>query len=436
MPAKKNLTQLKTSVLSRSFKLAKLGLNAGIKYAGNRLTDSPIEEFLNSQILQMTQEFGELKGSVMKAGQMLSMYGEHFLTPEANKILKRLQSDSPPLEFSVMHNHLRQYLNPDLLNELDINPEPIGSASMGQVYAATIKSTGEKLALKIQYPDIEKAIDSDVAALKKILSLSKVLPANVDLTEVFEEIKSMLRQEMDYTHEASLTLKYRELLTGDSRFIVPNVHLRFSNEKVLATDFIEGLKPDHALIQSLSQARRNQISENFIDLYFRELFSWGFVQTDPHLGNYKIKIDSFGKDQLVLLDFGAAKTFPSAFLISYRSLIKGAVENNLELFNKGAKGLGFIVETDPADYVKKFTEFCFETVEPFKTDSYNWKKNDLPARVMKSAFQFKNFKLRSPPKDIVFLDRKTGGVFMFLAAMGADINARKILNPYLSEFKY
>lgn len=436
MPAKKKLTQLKTSVFSRSLSLAKLGLSAGLKYAGNRLTDSPFDEFLNSQIVLITKEFGELKGSVMKAGQMLSMYGEHFLPPEANKVLKSLQSDSPPISFEVMLRHLKNYLSDDLRNELEINPEPIGSASMGQVYQAVIKATGQKIALKIQYPEIEKAIDSDVAALKKILSFSKVLPKNIDLSGVFEEIKAMLRQELDYTHEAALTMKYRELLSEDDRYIVPNVHLRYSNEKVLATDFIEGLRADHLLIQGLSSERRNQLAENFIDLYFREIFDWGFVQTDPHLGNYKIKIQSNGQDQLVLLDFGAARTFTGAFLDNYRRLVKGAVVGDKELFYKGARGLGFIIESDSAEYIEQFEKFCMETVEPFRSSgTFNWKANDLPNRVVKSALRFKNFDLRSPPRDIIFLDRKTGGVFMFLSVLAADINAREIINPYLNRLK-
>lgn len=436
MPPNKKLVKIKTSVLSRSLSLAKLGLNAGLKYASTKITNSPLDDFLNSQALSITKEFGELKGSVMKAGQMLSMYGEHFLPAEANKVLKTLQSESQSIEWSIMRQHLENYLDANLIDELEINPEPIGCASLGQVHLATIKSTQEKIALKIQYPDVDKAIDSDVAALKKILSLSKIIPAGIDLTTVFEEIKIMLRHELDYTLEAQQTLSYQELIGHDQRYVVPRLFHKYSNAKVLATEYIEGLKPDHSLIQGLSEDRRNQLAKNFLELYFREIFDWNFVQTDPHLGNYKIQIDSLGKDRLVLLDFGATKEFENSFMTNYRKMIKGAIIEDLKIFMEGASKLGFIIDSDSEEYIKVFQNFCYETVEPFKTKTpYNWKTTDLPKRIVKKAIQFKNFNLRTPPRDLLFLDRKTAGVFTFLSVLGANINARNIVDPYLKNIK-
>lgn len=445
MPENKKLSKIKSSLASRSLSLAKLGLSAGLKYAETKLTNTPFEDFLNSQSVQIAKEFGELKGSLMKAGQMLSMYGEYFLPPEANQVLKKLQSDSPALEWSVIRDHLQTYMDPQLLDELSITTEPIGSASMGQVHLATHKETGEKIALKIQYPGVDKAIDSDVAALKRILSLSKVLPSGLDLDPVFAEIKEMLRQELDYSLEAELTEKYRQLIGEDKRYIVPKVNHRYSNSKVLATEYIEGLRADHALVQSLPQSRRNRLSENFLELYLQEIFTWNFVQTDPHLGNYKIQIDANGADRIALIDFGASKSFPTDFLGYYRQMIRGSVTGDREIFLAAARGLGFVRSSDSSDYIETFTTFCEETVEPFwsKDDprnkkklvrddgTYDWKKNDLPSRVVKKAIQFKNFDLRSPPRDILFLDRKTGGVFIFLSVLGAQINARNIINPYL-----
>lgn len=430
----KKLSQIKSSVFSRSLSLAKLGLAAGLKYTSSKITNSPLDELLNSQALLLTKEFGELKGSLMKAGQMLSMYGEHFFPPEAVKTLKALQSDSPAMEWALMRQQLEKYLNHDVLSELEINPEPIGNASMGQVHLATIISSGRKIALKIQYPDLERAIDSDVAALKKILSLTKILPSGLDLTNVFEEIKMMLRQELDYNFEANQTKRYRELLQADPRYIVPEVLERYSSGRVLATEYVEGLRTDHALVQGLSNARRNRLSENFLELYFREIFDWNFVQTDPHLGNYKVQIDSLGADRLVLLDFGATKKFDESFIAHYRRMIKGAIQEDAVLFLSGAGGLGFVRDGDETEYVETFQRFCYETVEPFKSaGDYNWKANDLPNRVVKSALQFRNFDLRSPPSDILFLDRKTAGVFTFLSGLEANIDARKIIDPFLNK---
>ncbi len=444
---KKKLTQIKSSMLSRSFSVAKLGLNAGVKYAATKLGNKSFDDFVTSQAGLFTKEFGELKGSLMKAGQMLSVYGEYFFPPQANAILKTLQSDSPAIEWDIMLTYLQKYFSAELLDELEIDPEPIGTASMGQVHKAKILKTGEIIALKIQYPDVDKAIDSDVAALKTLLKVSKIIPDGLDLKAIFEEVKMMLRQELDYVNEARLTKKYRELLEGDTRFVVPRIFARYSNKRVLATEFIDGLRADHPLVQSLSTQRRNRLSENFLDLYFKEIFVWNLVQTDPHLGNYKIQIDALGDDRLVLLDFGACREFSQEFIENYRQLIQGSVRNDEKLFLDAGRKLGFIKKGDSEAYIEAYKDFCYETVEPFwspedprnklnkiATDgTYRWKETDLPGRIVKKALHFKNFDLRSPPREIIFLDRKTGGVFIFLAVLKAEINARKLIDAYLPE---
>jgi len=444
----KVLGKIKSSLFERTLSVAKIGLNAGLKYAAHKASGQSNEQFLTNQATYLSQELGELKGSLMKAGQMLSMYGEYFFPPQANEWLKKLQTDSPPVEWSVIKSYLESYFDADLLDELEIEPKAVGTASMGQVHRAKIKATGEKIALKIQYPHLDKAIDSDIKALKTLLGLAKILPDGLNLDPVFEEIKSMLRQELDYCFEAKQTQKYYALVGQDSRFVVPRVYERYSNAKVLATEFIDGLKADHPLVAALSDQRRNRIAENFIDLYFKELFSWNFIQTDPHLGNYKIQIDPLGQDRIVLLDFGACREFPEDFMKSYRGLIKGSIIYDRDLFMQSAKNLGFIIDSDSEEYIKTFESFCYETVEPFWSAQdprninqkinhdglYHWKETDLPSRVVKKAFQFKNFDLRTPPQNILFLDRKTGGVFIFLSVLKARINARNIVDPYLNSF--
>ena len=443
-PAK--LSAIKSSLFSRSFSVAKMGIGAGLKYAGTKITNSPFDDFLTGQAITMTKEFGELKGSLMKAGQMLSMYGEYFFPPQANQILKTLQSDSPPVEWSKMREHLQEYLPEEILAELEIDPESIGSASLGQVHKARIIATNEIIALKIQYPAVDKAIDSDLRALKTLLKVSRILPDGLDLDPVFKEIKTMLEQELDYKQEAEATKTYLKLIGTDARFVVPQIYDRYSNKKVLATQYVEGLKADHPLIQGLSQKRRNRLAENFLELYLKEIFTWNTVQTDPHLGNYKIQLDPLGNDRLVLLDFGACRQFSNDFIDAYRRMIKGSVQYNEPLFFNAARDLGFIVDADSPEYIKTFSTFCYETVEPFWTaddprntsgkigadGNYHWKQTDLPGRVVKKAMQFKNFDLRSPPQEILFLDRKTGGVFIFLSVLAADINARKIIDPFLA----
>ena len=445
MAENKKISKIKTGIMSRGMTVAKIGLSAGLNYASSKIQNKSMDDYFNLQALNIVKELGQLKGSLMNAGQMLSVFGEHFLPEEANKILKTLQSDSLIVDWATMKEQLESEWSVEQINQFEIDPNPIGSASMGQVYLGVHKVDNKKYAIKIQYPKVAQAIDSDLAALKKLLSLSKIIPSEIDTKDIFIEIKQMLIQELDYIKELELTQKYSELIQNDSRFKVPRTLNDFCTKKILVTEYMEGLRADHPLIQILSQERRNKLGKNFLELYFKELFDWHFIQTDPHLGNYKIEIDSYGNDKVILLDFGATKVFNTSFINFYKKMIKGAILNDEALFFEGAKGLNFINNADSKEYINTFKSFCYQTVEPFllppdprlkKTqdqEHYNWKNTDLLKRVFKNAYEFKKYNLRTPPQDLIFLDRKTAGVFMFLSTLNSQFNGRNIIDPFLEK---
>lgn len=451
---KKTLDKIKSSVFSRSLSLARITIGAGASLASQGISSAfsssekrnqKWKEFLIVQAQNFTQEVGELKGSLMKAGQMLSVYGEHFFPPEVNQFFKTLQQDSISLHWSAIEKILKERLSPEILAQLEIETEPLASASLGQVHRAKIKKSGELVALKIQYPNVDLAIESDLKAIRSFLNIIKVLPKDKNFDSLFDEIKQMLRQETDYLNEARLTEEFHQRLQNDSRFVVPRVYREFSGAKILCTSFERGLRADDPIVQSLNQERRNKIALNFLDLYLKEIFIWKEVQTDPHPGNYKIRVNPNGRDQIVLLDFGATRSYEEKFLHNYRQMIKGAVEKNIALFQSAARKLHFIKETDRPELIETFEEFCLETAEPFLSPddpraagrflpdgSYDWKNSDLPQRLSAKVIHImKTFSWRTPPQEILFLDRKTGGVFIFLSMLRAQIRARDSILPYL-----
>jgi predicted unusual protein kinase regulating ubiquinone biosynthesis (AarF/ABC1/UbiB family) len=454
--AKKPLNKIKTSVLSRGLALTKLTVATGSKALGHSistlLSDPDLkerkwQEFLIKQAKGISKDLGELKGSLMKGGQMISMYGELFLPPEANEFLKTLQAQSPPLRYEEIEKVLRAQLSPERFSELEIDPLPIGTASLGQVHKARVKKTGEWIALKVQYPGVDKAIDSDLKAIRKFMSALELLPGDFQTNIMFGEVRRMLQQEVDYPLEIKHTKKYRELFGQDPRYVIPRIFDEYCGDKVIATSFEPGLSPDDALIKSLSQERRNRLAENFLDLYFRELFVAGFVQTDPHLGNYKIRLSADGQDQLVLLDFGAVCEYDKNFLQAYRGMIRASLFRDQEAHRETSLGLKFIAADDDPELLRLFEEFCWMTVEPFMTAEdphvpkglmdaegrYDWRASDLPKRLTAKALKIiRGFPLRTPPREVVFLDRKTGGVFIFLSILGAKLSAHGLIQKYLN----
>jgi predicted unusual protein kinase regulating ubiquinone biosynthesis (AarF/ABC1/UbiB family) len=447
------LKKLTTGALSRSLKIAQLGVSAGAQLAGTKFgnlfgsqerADQRLQELLVSQVGKLASELGRLKGSLMKAGQMLSVYGEHWLPPEVNAALKTLQSQSPPMEWSALEPQVRRALG-EKMDLLEIDPEPIGAASLGQVHRARIREghpdAGQWIALKVQYPGVEDAIEGDLKAIRTLFQVTKILPDPDQYQALFDEVKIMLRQEVDYRNELEDTQTYRVRLPQDSPVIVPRAYPDFSSSRILATSLEEGHAIDSPEVQSLSQERRNAIAIQMLELYFAELFEWGMVQTDPHIGNYRVRIadqaDTKGVycDRLISYDFGAIQRLKDPFWAAYKRMIAASFFGDEAGVQQAAHSLGFLKKDDPPELVGAFCRFCVMVVEPFRIDAvYDFAASDLPSRALAEA---KNiavlFKFRPPPREIIFLDRKTGGVFIFLTVLRAKIAGHSVLKRSLAK---
>ena len=456
----RKLEKIAANPLSRGVSLFNLSINSGARFASLKMKDlfTPKEQrkerfqhFLSSQAVKIAEEIGKLKGSIMKAGQMLSIYGEHFLPPEVNKVLKTLQSDSRPVVWSEMEKVLHRQLGAEKLAKLSINQEPIAAASMGQVYLARIKKSKQQVAIKIQYPGVDKAIDSDLKSLKSILSISNLVPMGPSFEEVFKEIRMMLHHEADYSRELSMFQFYQQQLLGDERFIVPTVYPEFSSKRVLTMSYEEGASVDSQEILDLDPSRRNLIAAAAMELMFKEIFDWRMVQTDPHFGNYKIRLanDSKGPDKIILLDFGAVRKFPKKYIEPFAKLVNSALNQDISSTISAGRELGFLRDKDGEDVLTLFAKICFTAIEGFNeefsspsydgsdegSNPYLWGQTDIIERLTELA---KNavftFKLRTPPREAIFLDRKMIGMYTIMAQLKLRMGPRKLLQKYLEPY--
>jgi predicted unusual protein kinase regulating ubiquinone biosynthesis (AarF/ABC1/UbiB family) len=448
-----SLKEIPEGIFSRGLSLAKLSFSTGAKAASMAVTgmfsdeerkQEKWKEFLVDQMEVLAQELGELKGTFMKAGQMLSVYGEYFLPAEANEFLKTLQSDSPPLEWPAIYKALKTRMAPENLERLEVSKEPFATASIGQVHRATIKETGEEICLKIQYPGVDKAIDGDLKAIRRIFNMIKIIPGQAQTEELFKEVRQMLHQEVDYHKELDFTEEYRRRLGEDARYAIPKTYPEFSSKKILATEFMDGVRVDSPQVKALSQERRNALGRSVLELFLREVFEWGFVQTDPHFGNYRVQIGNGADipDRLVLLDFGAIRKIDSKFTDAYGKMVYGATIQDQELLIRGARELGLLEPGDSEKLVKLFADVCFLITEPYRpTDAlpwfdgegrYDYGKSDLPNRVSKKGAEMLfSFRLRPPPREFVFLDRKLTGVYAFQTVLGVIEQHSGAVDRYL-----
>ncbi|MDN5939342.1 MAG: AarF/UbiB family protein, partial [Salinisphaera sp.] len=185
MPRDRKPLKLKTRAFDRNLALTRMTVIAGTQMAGHSVRNlfrdkkaraESDRAFYRDQAEFLADELGRLKGSAMKVGQMLSVYGQYFMPPEAVEVLQTLQDDSPPVAWEDLAPAVEERLGPKRLAELEIDPEPLAAASLGQVHRARRRSDGRALCVKIQYPRLAEAIGSDINTLARIVRLARLVP--------------------------------------------------------------------------------------------------------------------------------------------------------------------------------------------------------------------------------------------------------------------
>jgi predicted unusual protein kinase regulating ubiquinone biosynthesis (AarF/ABC1/UbiB family) len=354
----------------------------------------------------------------------------------------------------VIHDVLIKEIGQDKVNVLAIEQVPIGTASLGQVHKAVILATGEEICLKVQYPGVAKAIDSDLNAVAQLLKLARLVTFGPAFDDWLEEVRVMMHREVNYTLEAETTAHFNEMLKNDERFVVPRVYFEFSTNTVLATSYERGENISSPLVHQLPQERRNTLAKAALSLFLQELFVWHEIQTDPNFGNYRIRIADADKqnndsqDKIVLLDFGAVQKYPPEFIYPVCQMITASYNEDLNGVIKGGIALKFMHPDWPESVLKEFGEVCIAVLEPLAKsqphagpDAFNakgeycWKKSNLPTRIARRAAMSaisRYFKV--PPKEFVFLNRKLVGVYTFISVLDGQFNGDKILAPYLDDF--
>lgn len=454
--AKRRVQRIKTGSFERRLSLTRAGLMAGTRMAThfttNLFASKDVREERNRRMLSrqaryLADELGNLKGSVVKIGQMMALYGEHFLPVEVTEALHTLEDRTVALEWPVIRQELERELGAERLAELEIEEEPIGAASLGQVHLARRKGDGQEICLKVQYPGVADAVDSDLDAVAQLLRLARIVRLGPEFEDWLGEVRVMMHREVDYRLEAETTRRFGEMLQDDPRFIVPRVFPEYSSDHVIATSYEPGLSVTHEIVQQLSQERRNALAIAALELFLRELFRWGELQTDPNFGNYRIRLAKGDGDQdrIVLLDFGAVQKYPPSFLDPVCDMIRASYNRDLQGVIDGGVRLRFMQPDWPPQVLRQFGEVCMAVLEPLAREDvpvpdyalndkgeYCWKRSDLPTRIAKRATASaisRHFKV--PPKEFVFLNRKLVGVYTFISVLDAQFNGRHILERYL-----
>lgn len=378
---------------------------------------------------RITDELARMRGAAMKVGQLVSMDGGTVLPPELAQIMARLRDEAEFMPPKQLKSVLTAAWGPDWLRRFaQFDVRPIAAASIGQVHKARLRD-GRSVVVKVQYPGIARSIDSDVANVASLIRLSGLIPTGLDLAALMDEARAQLHAETDYAAEAAHMTRFAALLEEDARFALPRPVPELTQGTVLTMDFLPGQPIEH--LTEAPQATRDRVVEALFDLLLREIFTFGLVQTDPNFANYRHDAET---GRIALLDFGATRALSPWIAPGYGMLIRAGLAGARNDMVTAATTLGLLDDTLRPDHrarVIAMMETAFDDLR--QQPVYDFSDQSL-ARTLQAegmALAQEGLAPAAPPADVLFLQRKIGGLYLLAARLGARVALHDLLDRHL-----
>jgi len=440
MSAKKTRSKAITSRSGRFLKLAGMTASVAGRFAAQKVQSAFTDEVRSKESLGVTYEkmaddivgtLGELKGAVMKIGQIASQT-QDFLPKEFSDALQKLQKEAPPVEFSIIRDQVEKDLGASLESLFQSFDEtPYAAASIGQVHRAVLND-GREVVVKVQYPGVDRSCDSDLKQLRLTLKLGgliKMPKASVDA--LFDELKARLHEELDYEQEARNLCRFREFHKQHRFVIVPEVISELSTGHILTLEYVKGDHVNELSSLGYSDEIINKIGHNLFNMLADQLFVFKQIHGDPHPGNFAFRPDG----TVIVYDFGCVKVLKPEIVGAYRDAIIASIEENYLAVDDAMLRLGARVAGKAypgGEYYAVWRNIFFEPF--FKNDKYDFENADLHMQVAKEIpLFFKYLSHFKPPVESLYIDRMISGHYWIMKSLGVKASFRSDLDRFISD---
>ncbi|MBV6494501.1 MAG: protein kinase UbiB [Turneriella sp.] len=365
---------------------------------------------------KIADTLGKLKGGAMKIGQMLSIQ-EALLPKELTFVLKTLQGNAPTIAAETMFQTLDADIPHWRTLVKHIDSKPLAAASIGQVHRAVMLN-GREVAVKIQYPKIDKVIFSDLKNLRRLfeLVLESVMSSNLD--HIFAEIEARLSEEVDYRREKTRLEEFRTFYKAHRNITIPAPVSELSSQRVLTTELTLGLTIEEA--RKYPQEQKNSWGVLLMRTLIEQLLCLRKLQSDPNPANYAFRKDG----GLILYDFGSIKELPDWLHAGYMGVLDACRTGKLEKIGQIAQAMQVKLK-DGNTVPQKHIDLFIEVLSPiFLNRPFKFTKETEPIQkiIAYNRENFNELKNISIPGDVLFIDRAIMGLFANLTALEAQAN--------------
>lgn len=421
-------------IAGRAKRYAKVGGGVGgiaAKVAGARLFGREIDDAAVAAALRTA--LGGMKGPIMKVAQMLATIPEAI--PEEYALeLAQLQANAPAMGWPFVKRRMASELGRTWQKKFgSFERDAAAAASLGQVHRATTLE-GEPVACKLQYPDMQSAVEADLTQLEMVFAIQRRIDGVIDTRQMSKEIGARLREELDYNMEARHIALYQHMLSDDETIRVPDVVADLSTKRLLTMSWLDG--------QPLLDFReapledRNAIAAAMFRAWWHPFSHFGVIHGDPHLGNYTVREDH----GINLLDYGCIRKFPPTFVAGVVELYRGLQTDDRDRVVAAYESWGFEkLNNELVDVLNIWASFIYG---PLLDDRVRTIADGVSAgkygreEATKVHAALKKHGPVTPPREFVFMDRAAiglGGVFLHLAA---ELNFHDLFNAEIDAFDH
>jgi predicted unusual protein kinase regulating ubiquinone biosynthesis (AarF/ABC1/UbiB family) len=398
-------------------------LLAGERYLGMRLDRGRHAADLKAAL-------GGIKGPLMKVAQLLATIPDALPTEYVNELVQ-LQADAPSMGWPFVKRRMASELGPDWQKRFaSFEREAARAASLGQVHRA-VALDGRLLACKLQYPDMQSAVEADLSQLKIVMSLYERYDRAVSTGDIHAEIAERLREELDYEREARHIALYRRVLAAETGVSVPEVVAPLSTKRLLTMTWLEGEKLLDVVDRPV--ATRNAIATSLFRAWYVPFYFYGAIHGDPHLGNYTVRPDN----GINLLDFGCVRIFKPSFVKGVIDLYFALQRDDTALAVHAYETWGFKnLSSAMIEVLNQWARFVYAPLLDDRSRKIQEKDSGVYGRDVAEKVHSEVRRLGGvrPPREFVFMDRAAIGLGSVFFHLKAEINWHRLFHELIADF--
>jgi predicted unusual protein kinase regulating ubiquinone biosynthesis (AarF/ABC1/UbiB family) len=419
------------SLGGRLGRYARVGASVGglaARLAGERYLGWTLDR--GKHAAELKTALGGLKGPLMKAAQLMATIPD-ALPPEYATELAQLQANAPAMGWAFVKRRMATELGPDWQAKFQkFDKEASFAASLGQVHHAILPD-GREVAAKLQYPDMASALEADLDQLKVVFAVGQRFDPAIRTDEIQAEIRTRLREELDYRREARHVALYRHMLRDEPNVHVPETVPDYSTDRLLTMSWLQG----EPLLnwKGRSQDERDALAINMFRAWYVPFYFYGVIHGDPHLGNYSVRADG----SVNLMDFGCVRVFPPRFVRGSIELYRALLSDDLDRAVGAYEDWGFTgLSRDMIAVLNRWAAFLYG---PLMDDRPRRLTEGLAEGHGRDMAQNVFGELRRlggvrPPREFVFMDRAAIGLGAVFIHLRASINWHRLFESLIDGF--